>query len=239
LSRGVSSWHVGASVGAAALLAPGRDGRGARATRRSRAHALGSGLGEMAAERRLPGARGHAQCAEERWCGGSGVRCSGAVGRSVELQGRSVGRGRGAPAGWLGVLARGLGRRCSAWDEVGIEEREDAVADAGEHGLDLGAVGVDGEREEKGGERVGGGGLRGGGAAARGQRSAGGARRGVRAARLSGARTAAQGRRRPALVQGWRRLCRRLGEGRKKRLALYHIGITETLTLTGVGQSIK
>jgi hypothetical protein len=142
-----------------------------------------------------PGARGHAQCAEERWCGGSGVRCSGAVGRSVELQGRSVGRGRGAPAGWLGVLARGLGRRCSAWDEVGIEEREDAVADAGEHGLDLGAVGVDGEREEKGGERVGGGGLRGGGAAARGQRSAGGARRGVRAARLSGARTAAQGRR--------------------------------------------
>jgi hypothetical protein len=109
----------------------------------------------------------------------------------------------------------------------------------------------------------------GGGAAARGQRSAGGARRGVQAARLSGARTAAQGpaaveRRRaqerwwrrwgpgggatsrsssgvgalaaarpagaeggatrggegagerPALVQGRRRLCRRLGEGRKK-----------------------
>jgi hypothetical protein len=43
----------------------------------------------------------------------------------------------------LEVEDLGLGA-AGGWDEVGVEEREDAVADAGELGLDLGAVGADG-----------------------------------------------------------------------------------------------
>ena len=43
----------------------------------------------------------------------------------------------------LEVEDLGLGG-AGGWDEVGVEQREDAVADAGELGLDLGAVGADG-----------------------------------------------------------------------------------------------
>ena len=43
----------------------------------------------------------------------------------------------------LEVEDLGLGA-AGGWDEVGVEQGEDAVADAGELGLDLGAVGADG-----------------------------------------------------------------------------------------------